>query len=250
MMQYFVMPNAMLFLGSLYSVYALLRILSYLGYYRGVFKQIQAILYANVTKVLIALVVLALLITLVDLPIAKLCGKYNNKDFYQFIDFIGSIALGWFTAGVLFTLVLIFEFFKKDNSAIIIKMALMASIYAGLFNGVIKFLFNRERPAIGLHPYNFFHFFLTRPLDFNNLIYAYNSMPSGHTITITAAMTPIFLYCKNIWIRSLVVFLVLEVIFSRIYTLNHWSSDTFVAVCLGVVIGYAIYQVNLFRVKS
>ena len=126
----------------------------------------------------------------------------------------------------------------------------MASIFAGLFNAILKVLINRERPGIGMNPDHFFHFFATGCKHIGDLIYASNSMPSGHTITIFAAVTPFFLSAKTFKMRMMLVFFVGMICFARIYTLNHWVSDVFVSAILGSIIGRAAYLCNKYRIEG
>jgi membrane-associated phospholipid phosphatase len=123
----------------------------------------------------------------------------------------------------------------------------MASVYAGLFNAVIKFVFNRERPGIGMDPFNFFHFFATGARHFTDLFYAYNSMPSGHVVTIVAAVTPFFLSVKTNLVKTILVLCVIIMEFARVYTLNHWISDVYIASIFGLILGISCYESNKHR---
>lgn len=123
----------------------------------------------------------------------------------------------------------------------------MASIYAGLANGILKFLFNRQRPSMGLEPLNFFHFFITPNRNYSDLFYAYNSMPSGHTVTVFAALTPLILFAKTKTTKCLLALLGVAEAFARIYTINHWLSDIYVSMLLGLTIGSVCYKLNQLR---
>jgi membrane-associated phospholipid phosphatase len=127
---------------------------------------------------------------------------------------------------------------KKFTS--LLQTCFISSLYAGLFNAILKFIFNRERPVIGFNPWHFFHFFVMHD-NYNKLFYAYNSMSSGHTITVTAALSPLILHTKSLSIRVLLILVIILIAFSRIYTLNHWLSDVTVAFILGYLIGESAY---------
>jgi undecaprenyl-diphosphatase len=81
-------------------------------------------------------------------------------------------------------------------------------------------------------------------------MYAYNSMPSGHTISTLAAIMPFFLAYQSKKIRIGLVIWALMVNFSRVYTINHWLSDVVMASLLGIIIGVAVFKVNEFRFKK
>ena len=151
---------------------------------------------------------------------------------------------GWFIGGVVFTFFMVFQFLGHKKMALVAKISFMASIYAGLFNAVIKFFFNRERPGIGMNQWNFFNFWATGAKHFTDLFYAYNSMPSGHVVTIFAAITPFLLSAKTKRVKFVLILCALIMCFARVYTLNHWISDVFVATILGLVIGIACYKSN------
>ena len=156
---------------------------------------------------------------------------------------------GWFVIGILFTLSLIYEFFGKMGHTVILKISYVAATYAGIFNLVLKFVFNRQRPSIGIEPYNFFYFFTSGDRKLIDLTYAYNSMPSGHTIITFAAITPLMIYIKSPLCRLLFLFYGFIIGAARVYTMNHWTSDVFVSGFLGIAIGLAIYRTNLYRIE-
>ena len=191
------------------------------GYWSGMWKNFTSTLCLYPLRVICALLVLIIIIFFVDLPTAKLAKHYFNQDFYTCVDFINAMGEGWFIGGIVFSLFIIYQHLGRYNLAIVAKMSFMASIFAGLINTIIKVLINRQRPGIGMDPYNFFHFFTTGGKHLGDLIYASNSMPSGHTITICAAIAPFFLYSTKRSIKIILILVVMLICFARIYTLNH-----------------------------
>ncbi len=246
------MPPFLNVMGALYIVVAAPFLISLLreGYWRGVFHQIGVNLKHVWIAIIVALPLILLIINYLDIPATlavKAMDTYTHS--YVFWDFICSCAEGGFVGGVLFTLFMSANYFKLNKLAVCAKLSLMSSIYAGLANAVLKFLFNRQRPAIGLEQWHFFAFFESSVKNFNELTYAFNSMPSGHVISTVAAVVPFFLAYKLKSIRISLIIWVLMVAFSRVYTINHWLSDVMVSSLLGMLIGFAVYQVNFWRIE-
>jgi hypothetical protein len=183
--QYLKMPPALEVLGVCLALIALPYLVSYIrdGFWLGMAINIKNVICSRVYVFIMFILADLFIISFVDKPVSQLCKTYYNVNFYTAVDFICSMGEGWFVGGVLFSLILIFEFYKQPLRATVCKIALMASIYAGLFNGVIKFIFNRQRPSIGLQPWNFFHFFLSGAKHYSDLLYAYNSMSSKQFYT-------------------------------------------------------------------
>ena len=84
-------------------------------------------------------------------------------------------------------------------------------------------------------------------MNFTNLFYAYNSMPSGHVVTIVAAVTPFVLTATTNWVKIVLVACVFIMCFARVYTLNHWVSDVYIATIFGLIIGCTIFDCNRNR---
>ena len=220
------MPPFLSVMGALYIVVAAPFLISLLreGYWRGVFHQIGVNLKHVWMALIVALPLILLIINYLDIPATlavKAMDTYTHS--YVFWDFICSCAEGGFVGGVLFTLFMSANYFKLNKLAVCAKISLMSSIYAGLANAVLKFLFNRQRPAIGLEQW--------------------------HVISTVAAVVPFFLAYKLKAMRVGLIIWVLMVAFSRVYTINHWLSDVLVSSLLGMLIGFAVYQVNFWRIE-
>lgn len=252
MIQYIKMPAPLLVLGVFYGIVAAFYLYSFIktGYWTGMMQSLRLTFRYNPKRILAASVIVGIMILFIDLPVALLSKNYYNPDFYKIVDFINQTGEGWFIGGVVFSLFMIFQFLGKEKMAIVAKISFMSAIYSGLFNAVIKFVFNRERPGIGMNPWHFFHFFATGANRYSGLFYAYNSMPSGHTVTIFAAITPFFLTVKSAKIKLCLIIMALLICFARIYTLNHWLSDVFIAALFGMIIGRAMLLGNQYRYEG
>jgi len=237
-------------MGFFYILVAAPFLISFLseGYWRGVFSQIWQELCRYRMWIIPVIILELLIIKYADLP-TTLWVKYidDKTHAYTFWDFICSCAEGGFVAGFLFTVFMLANYFRQIKLASVAKISLMSSIYGGLANGVLKFIFNRQRPSIGLDQWHFFAFFESGAKHFDDLMYAYNSMPSGHTITTLAAIVPFFLAYRGKKIRLFLISWAILVNFSRVYTINHWLSDVVMASILGVIIGMSVFKVNQHR---
>lgn len=246
------MPAPFTVFGVLFAFYAAFVFVKTIrdGYFNGVFVGVVKQFHRRYKILLTFVLFIIFIIRFIDLPIAKLCNSLYNINVYTILDFINSMGEGWFVIGVLFTAGIIYEFFGKSNYAVVSKISYVSAAYAGILNAVLKFIFNRQRPSIGLEPTNFFYFFISGDKKLIDLTYAYNSMPSGHTITVFAAIVPLILYIKSPVYKFLLVFFAIAVGVSRIYTMNHWFSDICVSVVLGIIIGMTVFQTNVYRVKD
>lgn len=246
------MPTPLVSLGLLFVLYAIFPIIGCIvdGYWSGLWTTLCSIVTKNYKMCLAIILLVILLIFFVDLPLAKLCQKYYHQSVYTVFDFFCSLAEGYFVLGVLVSLSLIYTFFNKYNHVIVLKMSYMAAIYAGLLNSILKFLFNRQRPNIGLNQFNFFHFFLTKEHDLKDILYAYNSMPSGHTIIVFAAILPLWKFVDKPIYKVLLGTFGVIIAVARVYTMNHWCSDVFVSSILGSIIGLSVYEKNSHRLSQ
>ncbi|MCC2645044.1 MAG: hypothetical protein K0R49_982 [Burkholderiales bacterium] len=246
------MPKPFVVFGALFTIYAAFILFKTIreGYFNGIFSQIINLFHEYYKAFLIFVLCMVFIVYFIDLPITRQCISWYNIDVYTILDFINSMGEGWFVISVLFTLSLIYDFLGKSNSVVVLKISYVAAAYAGIFNAVLKFIFNRQRPSIGLEPTNFFYFFISGDKRLIDLMYAYNSMPSGHTITVFAAIVPIILYNKSSLMKFLLLFYAISVAIARIYTINHWFSDICVSGVLGIIIGLAIYRTNSYRIKA
>lgn len=244
------MPPFINMMGVFYIVVAAPFLISFLrqGYWRGVFRALITELSRYKIWILVIILLDLLIIKYADLPFTLWVKVLDERTHaYAFWDFICSCAEGGFVAGFLFTVFMLANYFGRTKLSAVAKISLMSSIFGGLANGVLKFIFNRQRPSIGLDQWHFFAFFESGARHVNDLMYAYNSMPSGHTITTLAAIVPFFLAYRSYKVRVLLIVWAIMVNFSRVYTVNHWLSDVVMASFLGIVVGLAIMKVNQHR---
>jgi membrane-associated phospholipid phosphatase len=246
------MPQQMIVFGALFILYAVFPLVKTIcdGYLKGIFSGVIDQLKRRYYILIAFLSFVVLAIYFVDLPVANLCKLWYNVSVYTVFDFVNSMGEGWFIIGVLFTFSIIYEFLGKSNHAVILKISYVAAAYAGIFNAILKFLFNRQRPSIGLEPFNFFYFFISGDRKLVDLTYAYNSMPSGHTITAFAAIIPLIIYVKSPVYKALFLGFGIAIAAARLYTMNHWFSDVCVSMVLGFIIGLAVYRANLYKITT
>lgn len=245
------MPPFISLMGALYILVAAPIIIDFLrhGYWRGVFAELIGVCRKFTALILVSLVVVVAMITWVDLPVTIFLKHIDNTiHCYAFFDFICSCGEGGFVAGLIFTVMMLASYYKKNYLAEVARISFMSSLFGGLVNALFKFIFNRQRPSIGLDQWHFFAFFKSGG-QVSDLWYAFNSMPSGHTISVVAAMVPFFIAYKNKAVRSLCLIYAVAVAFSRIYTINHWLSDVTIASLFGFLIAVAVYQANSWRLK-
>lgn len=250
--KYIKMPAPLAVLGCMYFLCAAFYFVDWIraGYWNGIFTAFLLIIKKYYLRALLIFLVLVFLVAFIDLKVAELSRNYYNFAFFTVTDFFCSMGEGWFVGGIIFTLFLIYSFLGKRDQAIVYKISFMIAIYAGLLNALAKFIISRERPSIAMNPYHFFQFFINENHDINNIFYAYNSMPSGHAITVFAAITPLFLYTNKLFFKIILILCGLIICFARIYTLNHWLSDVVLSAFLGSVIGYIAYTINLKRLYN
>lgn len=245
-------PPPLSFFGALLVLVAIFYIIDL--FKDGYFSQIVSIFIQQLLtyKWLLGFMLIFILVEIrfIDLAISSFCKINFNQNLYSLLDFCNSMGEGWFLGGVVFAGILISDYIKKDKLSIVFRISLASLICSGILNTVLKCLFNRERPSIVMNPWHFFHFFQTGAHDFGQLVYASNSMPSGHTIAVFATITPLLIYANKMSMRFLLVLFTVVICVARIYTLNHWLSDVTVGMILGVVIGAASYKANFYKLAT
>jgi len=242
---YIRMPAPFTVLGIFYALVAAFAIILYVqdDILHGFSAKFAKTCKANYKLLIIALLVILFIIQFLDVAVTNLCRKLYNTNVYTITDFISSMGESSFIGGALFAIALILQLLKKTRVARVYATAFMVSIVAGLCNLVPKFILNRQRPAFGSsNSWDFFHFFTSGAKSPADLLYAYNSMPSGHTITVVSALTVLYCATRSKKIKVLLVVMSLLIMYSRVYTLNHWLSDVVTAAVLGMLLGYAGYS--------
>lgn len=244
------MPPPIFVLGVFFSIISACCIISCYQdkYFKGISSSICFNINFYAKKLVLAVIVFVILVVFIDYPVSRFCKSHYNLTMYTVFDFFSSMGEGWFIGGVIIALILIGNFFAQKNTVNVLKMMLVGVIYAGILNTVLKVIFNRERPSINLEPLHFFQFFytfITRNIhNLDYLWYANNSFPSGHTIIVFTAISPLLLHLKELRYKILIVCFSVMVAMSRVYTLNHWLSDIFGAAVLGLLVGHATYVIH------
>lgn len=106
---------------------------------------------------------------------------------------------------------------------------------AGIAVSVLKVVIGRSRPYMD----NGNTFF--KPFNFKN---DFNSLPSGHTIVAFTTSTVLAGKLKNIYASIGLYGLATLTVYQRIYSDNHWISDTFLGAALGYGIGRFFLSLN------
>lgn len=247
------MPPFLSIMGALYilvGVHVLIGLLKD-GYWNGIFKLITYNISTHLRLIVGVLCVVLGLIVWVDLPftvaLQQLDSSLHARNLFNCINMLGDAGV---VAGILLAVMMLADQFECNKLSLISKISLMSSLYGGLANAVLKFIFNRQRPAIGLDPHHFFAFFTSGHMQINDLTYAFNSMPSGHTISVVAAVVPFMMAYRNTALRVFLLFFPVSVALARIYTQNHWLSDVVAASLVGFLVGVSSYQLNIHRIAS
>ena len=157
-------------------------------------------------------------------------GKVGNaveqfgNNFYGNGYATGLTAITLYTVGI-----------SEDNNKLRVmgRHVFQSFVYAGITATVIKTLFGRDRPFNNSGP-NIFHGF-----SLNN---AWNSLPSGH-VTVASALTETLAADIGNTYASIGLYTALGLtVFGRLYSDEHWLSDTFVGALIGTAAGYWVSQ--------
>lgn len=114
----------------------------------------------------------------------------------------------------------------------------------GLTQTVVSFFLKRVVFKSQPRPKTFFQDFEGINLHFVEgvKVHAYNSFPSGHTLTAFALATFMMLYIGNRKLSILFLLLACLAGFSRIYLAQHFLIDVCVGSFLGIIIGYVFFH--------
>lgn len=245
-LQTFKMPDPLLVIGFMYAIVALFYLISIIkeGNLKGVIPHIVSNLR---TKYFLSVVLfIPFSVCLIDQKISQFFFDHRTPIVANIFNFINSLGEGWFVAGVVLTVLVISQLKQCEKLVAYCKMSITSLIYVGILNSILKVLFNRQRPSINLQDqFAFFSFFQSKEHNLGDLIYASNSFPSGHAITVFAALTPFLFYSKNKLAKTLLLSYGLIVCFARVYTQNHWLSDVVIGASLGAIVGIAAYRAYL-----
>lgn len=218
------------------------------GYYKNVFGKMYNELSRKYVYTISVVLITVLTILFWDKPLNKFITSLSYPFLKHISKFANEFGKGEVHFSILLLIVVVLFFLDKRKSSILFSISLMSSILAGIFVNILKMLFTRARPFVDLNPYNIFAF--SEALLKGKLFkFPYMSLPSGHTITVFAAITPLFLYVKNKYLKTFFVLLGLIIAFGRVYDSVHWPSDVFLGAVLGIFIGKIVYDNNLKRLS-
>jgi hypothetical protein len=158
--------------------------------------------------------------------ITNIGEKYGNGVY------VVLLSAGLFTTGLLF------ESQKVENTGRILFEGLLVS---GALVQVIKIVSGRSRPYLDEGPF-MFNFFET---DFDH-----TSFPSGHTIVAFTTSSVLAATIKNSYASIALYSLAGLTAYQRIYSNNHWFSDTVLAAIIGTVVGNALVKINEDRANE
>jgi membrane-associated phospholipid phosphatase len=113
------------------------------------------------------------------------------------------------------------------------RMMIEASLFAGAATTVLKSVFGRSRPYVGEGPYRF-HFF-----EIDN---DYLSLPSGHATLAFAVSSVLASRIGNSVVSVVLYSLAALTACSRVYSDEHWLSDTALGAAIGTSVGLTIAQ--------
>lgn len=136
------------------------------------------------------------------------------------------ISAGLFTTG------LITDNKKVTNTGRILAEALIVS---GITVQIIKIVSGRSRPFLDEGPFMFDLFKTDNP---------HNSFPSGHTVVAFATSSVLAASIKNTYASIALYSLAGLTAYQRIYSNNHWFSDTVLAAIIGTVVGNTLVKIN------
>lgn len=137
-----------------------------------------------------------------------------------------SLSAGVYATGLIF----------KDRSVSLTGRLIAESLlYAGTINLILKVLFSRSRPYNDKGNTDFGNY------DFKD---AHNSLPSGHTTVAFTLSTVLAERINNIYATLGLYTLAALTAYQRIYSDNHWFSDTVLGAAIGVEISHAVVNLN------
>lgn len=148
-------------------------------------------------------------------------GKNYGNGFYSVL-----LSAGLFTTGLLS------ENKKVRNTGRILFEALLVS---GATVQLIKIVSGRSRPFLD-EGHFMFNFFKT-----DN---AHTSFPSGHTIVAFTTSSVLAASIKNTYASIALYSLAGLTAYQRVYSNNHWFSDTVLAAIIGTVVGNVLVKIN------
>ena len=132
------------------------------------------------------------------------------------------------------------SFIKNQHSKFheSIRVSTLAFVTVLVVGGILKLIILRTRPYVDLNPYDFFQYTHLMSHHVNK----YLSMPSDHTLRVAAIVLPLIFAYKQRIIRAILWFVIGLVMYCRVATLNHWTSDVVAGLIIAIAITHFIYK--------
>jgi hypothetical protein len=148
-----------------------------------------------------------------------------QEDFTKIGKYYGE---GYAMVGIPATLYLSGLVFNSDELRATGRILIESLAAAGLTSSLLKIIIGRSRPYTkeGEYKFNFF--------EFDNIK---NSLPSGHTAVAFTISTVLSERIDNIYASIGLYGLASLTAYQRIYSNNHWLSDTFLGAVVGITAG-------------
>ncbi len=137
-----------------------------------------------------------------------------------------SLSAGIYAAGLIF---------NERSVSLTGRLLAESLLYAGTINVILKMLISRSRPYTNNGNTDFGNY------NFTNDNY---SLPSGHTTVAFTISTVLAERINNIYATIGLYGLAVLTAYQRIYSDNHWLSDTILGAALGTVISRAVVNLN------
>lgn len=150
----------------------------------------------------------------------------NIGQYYGEVVPAVSLSAGIYIAGLAF---------NERSLSLTGRLLAESLLYAGTINVLLKVILSRSRPYNNQGNSDFGNY------NFNNDNY---SMPSGHTTVAFTVSTVLSERIDNIYATIGLYGLACLTAYQRIYSDNHWFSDTVLGAAIGTVIGRAVVKLN------
>jgi membrane-associated phospholipid phosphatase len=137
-----------------------------------------------------------------------------------------SLSAGIYAAGLIF---------NERSVSLTGRLLAESLLYAGTINVLLKMIFSRSRPYTNNGNTDFGNY------SFNN---DFHSLPSGHTTVAFTVSTVLAERINNVYASIGLYSLAALTAYQRIYSDNHWFSDTLFGAALGFVVSRAVVRLN------
>ncbi len=137
-----------------------------------------------------------------------------------------SLSAGIYAAGLIF---------NQRSVSLTGRLLAESLLYAGTLNVLLKIIFSRSRPYNNKGNTDFGNY------NFNN---DYYSLPSGHTTVAFTISTVLAERIDNVYATIGLYGLAALTAYQRIYSDNHWISDTILGAAIGTVISRTVVKLN------